>query len=449
MRTSIAILAGTALASLVLVACGPARSYTPVNVPGWEYILDEFPEPPLDLPEDARRSFEQGWSALIEGDFETAVGDLERLDKQHQGNPSVSTALGYLDLRLGNRAAAETRFNDAMRRNPGLASAQAGSALTALSDGQEEVAFERLRNLEKIYSDHPLVRRYLPNLQLKLAESKLQAARDLKRQQKYAEAAEIYRQALDIAPGAGGLYREAAEVELLSDEPKAAAEHVEKAIELEPDNPQLHLLRGDALAAAGELELAVEAYEKAHELRPEDNSITVFLDRMRRELERESLPPQYAEIAQAERLTREQLAALLFVRLRPLLEAADLRGNVIATDIGGSWARLFIREIVGAEIMSVFSNHTFQPTGFVRRVELAVTLAAAVDALSSAPVYRSNPQLDIRDVSPENLNYRSVALVVSLGLVDIDNEGRFEPTKYVTGAEAVKAVDTLAERLAP
>jgi hypothetical protein len=170
---------------------------------------------------------------------------------------------------------------------------------------------------------------------------------------------------------------------------------------------------------------------------------------MRRSLERESLPPQYLEIAEAERLTREQLAALLFIKLRPLLEAADFRGDVIATDIGGSWARVFIREVVGAEIMSVFSNHTFQPTGFVRRAELAVTLAAAVDALSSEPVYRSNPQLDIRDVSPENVNYRSVALVVSLGLVEVDDEGRFEPTRFVSGPEAVKAVDILAERLVP
>ena len=78
-------------------------------------------------------------------------------------------------------------------------------------------------------------------------------------------------------------------------------------------------------------------------LRPEDPSLAALYDETRRELERASLPAEFSGIASTRQLTREQLAALLFVKLRTVLGNGPSRVNVIATDIGDSWAEEFIR----------------------------------------------------------------------------------------------------------
>jgi tetratricopeptide (TPR) repeat protein len=356
--------------------------------------------------------------------------------------------VGFLKLRLGNRREAESRFAAALKSAPTLSAAQAGWALTALAEGREDEAFDRLLVLEREHPEHSLVRDYLPDLQLKLAESKLQSARSFRREKRYTEAAEEYREALRIAPAVGGLYAEAAEVELLAGEPEQAADHAKKALEFEPENVRLYRLRGDALRAAGALELAFEAYQNARELRPEDPSLTALVEEMRRELEREILPPEYLEISRSERVTREQLAALLFIQFRSVIEDAGEDTQIIATDIADSWAREFIRQVVAAEMLDVFSNHTFQPQAFVRRGDLAVALKAVADAADSNLDVYSHPEPRIRDVSPENLNYRSVALVVALELLPLDEEGRFEPLRFVSGREAVDAVEALARRMA-
>ncbi len=444
------IFVGSVLVSLLAAACGPARTYSPTTVPGWESVRGEFRVPPPDLSPGDRRNFEVGWNALIEDDLERAVRELEKLGRRYPDSSGVDSALGFLALRLGERRNAEVYFTSALMHEPSLASAQAGSFLTALADGREEVAFERLRLLREDHPGHSLVGRYLSTMQLKLAESKLQTARSLRLEGRDKEAAEEYRETLRIAPESGRLYAEAAEVELAAGEFEAAASHAAKALELEPRSVDLYRLRGDALRAMGDLEAAVEAYGKARSLRPEDLSLAALHDEARRELERESLPAQFSDIAFARQLNREQLAALLFVKLRSVLGSSPSRVNVIATDIGDSWAEEFIRQIVAARILPVFPNHTFQPRSSVRRSELASALAAAIYTLSPAQANASTGTTPvIEDVSPENLNYRSISLVISLGLLPIDDEGRFDPLGIVSGAEAIDAVEELSKRVTP
>jgi tetratricopeptide (TPR) repeat protein len=384
----------------------------------------------------------------VEGDLESAADEFEGLERRHQGNASVKAAVGYLELRLGNRRAAESRFATALKSAPTLSAAQAGWVLLALAEDSEDQAFERLLLLEKEHPEHALVRDYLPDLQLKLAETKLQSARSYRREERYTQAAEEYREALRIAPAVGGLYAEAAEVELLAGEPEQAADHAEKALELEPESVRLYRLRGDSLRAMGDLEQAFEAYKSARELRPEDASLSALVDEMRRELQREILPPEYMDIPRSERVTREQLAALIFIQFRSLVEDAGQDTQIIATDIGNSWAREFIRQVVAAGILDIFPNHTFQPRVFVRRGDLAVALTAVLDTAESNADDYAHPNPTIQDVSTENLNYRSVALVVALDLLPLDEEGQFDPLRFVSGREAVDAVEALARRIA-
>jgi hypothetical protein len=193
--------------------------------------------------------------------------------------------------------------------------------------------------------------------------------------------------------------------------------------------------------------LAFEAYQNARQLRPDDAALAALVEEMQRELEREILPPEYLEISLSDRVTREQLAALLFIRFRPFIEDAGQDKQSIATDIADSWAREFIRQTVAAGILDVFPNHTFRPETPIRRGDLAAALTAVLDLAGTELEDDSLAELTINDVSSQNLNYRSVALVVALGLIPLDEQGRFEPLGFVSGREAVDAVEALAKRI--
>ncbi|MFQ5792982.1 MAG: tetratricopeptide repeat protein [Acidobacteriota bacterium] len=409
-----------------------------------------FPEPPSELSSREQSDFQDGWRALITDDLEVAARKLERLDRRHRENPAVGSAVGYLELRLGNRRAAEARFAAVLQRDASSMSARVGWFLTALAAGKDEVAFDRVRLLSRDHPESPLVREYLPALQLDLAEAKLQSARSLRERERYREAAEKYREALRIAPEAGGLYAEAAEAELRAGDPAAAAAHVEKALELQPKNADLYRLRGEALMALHDPEMAAEAYRKALSLRPADLLLAERYQQARRKFEMENLPPEYLSIDRTTSLTREELAALLFVKLRPAFEEGSPgEVQVIATDIGESWAREFIRQVVAAGILDVFPNHAFQPRGFVSRSDLAGALSAALLVLAPALADLPTPGPVIRDVPADNLNYRSVALAVSLGLLATNEDAEFEPRRFVTGLEAIQAVEALSRKVLP
>jgi len=444
-----AVLLSSALALIHAYGCGPVRSYTSVPVPGWNYAAGQFPTAPASLSSEDRATFEQGWQALLTGDLETSARLLEGLGRQHRDNPSLDAAIGYLELRMGNRQTAENRFVVALEKEPKMSAAQVGWFLTALAVDHEEAAFERLRLLSRDHPGDPLVTEYMPTLQLKLAETKLQEARSLRHDKKYREAADVYRQALKIAPEASGLAVEVAEVELAAGEPRLAAEHAAQAIALEPRNIEAYRLRGDALREMGDLELALENYRQAMLRSPDDNSLAALYQQTKRAFDRESLPSQYFSIAESPKLSREQLAALLFVKLRPAFGDAPGGASVIATDIGDSWARQFIREVVAAGILQVYPNHTFQPRALVTRGDLAVALSGAVGALAPGAFPTETPQVAIADVFPSNLNYGPVALAISLGFLSLDSSGRFNPQQFVAGAEGLAAADSLARRAIP
>jgi len=447
-RRRVILLAWT-LAPLLLCVCGPARSYTPAPVPGWTYAAGQFSAAPSTLSPSQQTTFEQGWQALTTDNLELAARILEGLARERRGDPSVEAALGYLDLRTGNRRVAENRFATALEKEPSLEAAQAGWFLTALAAGENETAFERLQPLGRDHPENLLFREFLPMLQLELAEARLQQGRSLRQEERYQEAAELYREAVEIAPEASGLYIELAAVELAAGEFRNAAEHAAQAIELDPGNIEAYRIRGDALREAGDLEFALEAYRQAMLRSPDDSELAARYQETSRAFERETLPSQYFSIAEAARLTREALAALLFVKLRGVFGDVSRRPDVIITDIGDSWARQAIRDVVAARILDVYPNHTFQPEALVRRADLAVAFANAMRALAPGDTPERPPDVAIADVPPDNLNYPPVALSVSLGLLSIDRSGEFGPQRFVTGSEAIAAADALARRLVP
>jgi tetratricopeptide (TPR) repeat protein len=279
-----------------------------------------------------------------------------------------------------------------------------------------------------------------------LAEAHVRQARRLREEGRGEDASAAYRKALAIAPDAKGLHVEAAEAELQAGSIENALALAERAVESHPDWGAAYLVQGDALRAAGNWEGAVSAYERAAIQLPASTEIAERLSAARAELDRRRLPQEYFQIPESERVTREQLAALLFVKLRPGIENTGRQRSVIVTDISSSWARDFIRAVTAVGFLDVYPNHTFQPLGFVRKSDLALAFSAVMGEMAPSLVARAAVP-PVVDVPPDNLSFSAVSLTVSLGLLPVDDGDRFEPLRFVSGQEAVEAVEALSRKV--
>lgn len=431
----------------LLVGCAAKRDYTARDVSGWDSLASIEIGAPEGWPEDRREDLEQAWRDLRNGALASADDDLGELARRYPQSAEVAAARGFLELRLGASAAAERLFDAAEASEPGYVPALSGSFLVALDRGDDELSYARLMRVREAAPASPLVTRYGPTLQLTVAEARLAEARRLRGEGRHEDAAEAYIAALEVAPEASGLYLEAAEAELAAGEVDRAVEHAERATVLEPALASGFVVLGDARDAAGDLEGAYEALQRAAELLPRDRELANHVREVELRYQRENLPPEYIGIPETDRLTRGQLAALLYLELSDSFDELSGPRNVIATDIADSWASRFIREVIAAGVLEVFPNHTFQPEAFVTRADLAMSLQSAFEAF--APDHHDQALAEAKagtsftDLAPENVYHDAAALAVWSGwLASVD--GAFESRRHVSGREATEAVSGLA-----
>ncbi len=445
------ILVLLASVGLWTLSCAPKRAFVPHPVPDWDVVEGIGLPAPSELPESERTKFDRGWKSLRTGRLDAAASDIESLARRYETSPEVATAAGFLDLRLGKASDAERKFQEALGKEPELGAAQSGYFLVALQSGNEERAFERLLRLEESFPRHALVDRHAATLRVNVAESRLAAARERMRAGEYDEAASEYSRAIEVAPQAGSLYLEAAEADLQAGYPERGAMHARRATELEPTNADAHRLLGEACYRGKDLAGAAQAFANASALRPEDAFLRSRLEEVERSLRETTLPAEYEGIRDAQRLTREQLAALLYVDLREAFDASTPHESVIAIDVSESWASEYILRTVGAGVLEVFPNHTFLPNAFVNRMELATALSRALEKLApeSFGAARVSISRGFPDLAPQNPDYDAAALSVSLGLLAPGEGGAFEPRRIVTGPEAASAVAALREHMTP
>jgi tetratricopeptide (TPR) repeat protein len=228
----------------------------------------------------------------------------------------------------------------------------------------------------------------------------------------------------------------------------AALQQAEKAAELDPTDARTHILIGDIQESRNDLKRAVAAYESAIAL--ESNpTLEKKIDALREQIVLANMPAEFQEIEASAGLSREQLAALVGVRLDDLLKRVQRRLPVVITDTRGSWATPWILAVTRAGVMEVYPNHTFQPSAVVRRGELAdaasrILSLIAVEKPALAAAWK-NGKRQFADVPPAHLSYPAALVTVEAGVMQPAPDGSFELSRPVTGAEAVAAVKKLEE----
>jgi tetratricopeptide (TPR) repeat protein len=285
------------------------------------------------------------------------------------------------------------------------------------------------------------VTRRLAELKLQVTERRVAAARSALERGDAGAAREEFRRALEVAPEVGALRVDYANLLVEQGDVAAAVE----ALRADPIGDRQVLMRlGELLSEQNDAAGALEAYRRVLQRDPKDGEAQQRALAMRDALALAGLPAEYRRIAQASRITRADLAALVMVKI-PALKRAETQDPEVAVDISGSWAREYILSALSLGLVDVYPNHTFQPAATVRRGDLARAVARVLE-LSRQPAAPAPP---ISDMSRNNLFYDAASRAVGAGLMDLTPGGAFEAWRPVSGSDAGDVLDALARLVGP
>ena len=434
---------GLAIAMALAVGCASAGSRGTATTGGAaavRFVLDaaHVPAPPGDVPAELG----EAWAALRQGNAAAAreiLGDLRPADAD---GAAARTLAGYLELGRGSLATAHADFEGALEVTPGYSRALYGLGFTAEAGGDRSLALDWYR--DALDADRLLDEAAVRVQVLELRESQL-----LLLQAEMAEAAgdidaasATYREAIRYGPRLLRAYVQLAELYRRIGDDEESVQVLQEARDRLGDEPAVLEPLALALQRAGAHAEAYDVVQQLAESAPDDPRIEGLLLEARQLFETSSLPERYRELESVPTLLREDLAALIAIRVPRLAERVEGSDNgVIITDIDDSWAESHIRQVVDWGIMRVWQNHAFYPETEVSRqmfADVAFRVLELIGAVEGAP----RPRL--QDIPAEHFYYREIQVVVGRGILELDDEDNFGVLERVSGAEAVAAVLRLA-----
>jgi tetratricopeptide (TPR) repeat protein len=443
------VLAATAIA-IASAACGPAKLELPAPGPAAEKYPDYvFPAPPPGLGTPAAlERHRAGWLWLQAGDFKAAERNFDAALELSTDFYPAEAGLGYVSLAKKDHDGAAGHFDRAVVVNPRYVPALVGRGEALLALGQREMALKSLEAAVVADPNFAPLRTRIDVLRARGLQDDVAAARKAAESGRLDEARTVYERAIVASPDSPFLYRELGDVQRRQGNLDAALKDAMKASDLDPTDGRSRLLIGEIHEARKDLPGAIAAYESAFALEP-NPALERKIESLREVVVLANMPAEFQQIESSSGLSREQLAALVGVRLDELLKRVPRPMAVVITDTRGSWATPWILAVTRAGVMEVYPNHTFQPSAVVRRGELAdaasrilTIIAGEKPALAAA--WR-NGKRQFSDVPPAHLSYPAASLTVEAGVMQPLADGSFQLSRPVTGAEAVAAVKKLEE----
>ena len=356
-----------------------------------------------------------GWQWLQIGDLKAAERNFASSLKLTPDFYPAEAGLGYVALARKDHDAALQHFDRAVVANPRYAPALTGRGDALLAAGQRRPRTQEFRGCSRRHPTLPSLQSRIEVLRLRVLQDDVAAARKAAESGKLADARQAYLQAIAASPQSPFLYRELAAVEKQDDDLAAALVHAQKASELDPSDARALVLTGEILEARGAFDAALQTFSAALALEP--NAALETRTGISSEAGFGRHASRNQSIETAPTVTREQLAAVLGVRLDPLFKRMDRTTAVVITDARTSWASPWIMSVARAGVMEVYANHTFQPAAVVRRADLAraasnVLALIADEKPALGEQWRNAARRRFPDVSQGHLSYPSVSLVV-------------------------------------
>jgi Tfp pilus assembly protein PilF len=421
------------LASCVTVAPTPPNLY-----------IENLPQSlvtPLTLEE--RIQMEEAWDQLRQGWVDKAEKAFLRLGP---ASPLYNAGLGYIFLLRENIPSAEGYFKLAADENPDSLLAHLGLAQLYQKTGDEDKTFNELREVLKIDPASAWAKQGYEFLKMQKTEQAIETARAAVARGDLESGRESYLKALHYSPES--IPTHLALARLYKDESRLsnALVHLKAASAARPEDLEILGLYAETLAEAKQYEKSLEIYQKMLEIDSANERARQRVEELKSKLGIVEIPSLYNEIPLAPAITREDLAALLAVKLKDVLGELPSQPPIIV-DISASWAVKFILKVTSLDLLEIYPNHAFQPKRNVSREELAETIFKVIKYLESRG-HQFIPQIPpdmihIEDVPPDHYSYRTIIQVLSYQIMELYADKTFRPNQTVSGADAVKTVDIL------
>jgi tetratricopeptide (TPR) repeat protein len=421
-------------------ACAPRPPVVvaPATLAYPEYV---FPAPPPGATAPAVDRLTRGWWLLQSNDAAAADREFTALLRDEEGFAPAMAAQGYVELSRRRAGEAIDHFDRVLATNPAYAPALVGRGLALLAEGRDGEALAAFERAVEADAALPNVASRIEVLRVRQLQDRVSRAERAAAEGRWDDARSAYRAAIEASPESAFLHRDLALAERRAGDDAAAIEHARRALDLDPDDARAHLVVAEVLEARDDHAGALAAYERAAAI---DGSpaIAAAIARVRERVRDAALPPQYHAIAASPGATRADLAALIGVRLGPVLAAAPQR-QVVVTDVRGHWARPWIETATRAGAIEVFPNYTFQPTTPLRRADVADVVSRVLPLVRPARVPQWDAQtVPVSDVPPGHLAYPAVRRAVASGVMRLD-DGAFRLLQPVSGADLAGIVERL------
>jgi tetratricopeptide (TPR) repeat protein len=392
---------------------------------------------------DDRIATEDAWENLRSGNTRRAQKLLSNLDSR---SPFYYVGLGYAALISRDLRSAENQFRTAAENFPAMPLGFVGLAQVYLDRGQLDDAFSALRQVLKSSPDHLWAKPRYENIKIQMTEQILDEGKTLRASGNIESSREAFLRALYYTPESVEAHLALAEIFIKAENYQTSLVHLKRAAEEEPDNLDIMKVYADTLFRAENYRESLDAYENISEIEPGNRDLQERLQTIKNRLGIYELPSQYEAIPLSEAASKEELASLLAVKFKNIIDDPPPSPPIII-DISTSWATKYIIQITSLGLMDVNPNHTFQPLRVVTRAEMAEILYRLTEGLKEKGInfiqQIPTSQIEITDVSRDNFYYQPILTMISYDIMTLASDKTFNPDIPVTGQEAIKFLNII------
>lgn len=393
---------------------------------------------------DQRILVEDAWKELRKGNGSKAEKYLTKLGIE---NPFYYTGLGYIYMLYSDYQQAELSFKAALHSHANLVTAREGLAQLYQKTGKTDLAFSELRNILRDNPDNTWAAENYEMLMTQKTQETLSEARTFIKQGYIENSRKAFLKTLYYSPKSPEAHMGLAEIYLEEGKKENALVHLKTMAALEPRNIEVLYLYANTLYETNKDAESLEVFEKIADISPGDKNVEQKINTLKNRLGIFDLPSQYDTIPTTSAITKEQMSAVLAIKLKDHLDVQNSNPPII-TDVATSWAQKYILQMTSLGLMEVYPNHTFQPKRTVTRVEMAEILLRIITYLEEKGytfIQQIPPQrIVIEDVSPDNLYYQPIKKILSYDIMSLSQDKKFHPNFHITGQEAIQLIDIIS-----
>ncbi len=386
---------------------------------------------------------EEAWEALNRGEGKKAEKQISKLGAQH---PIYNVGLAYAYFLQNRLQKAEELFKAALKDLPNMILIHSGLAQIYRNKGRDDRAFAEYREILKREPEHPWAKQQYEILKNKKYDESLLEAKAAIAAGDADGSKEAYLKALYYAPQSTEVHLVLADIYKKENKLQNALVHLKAASSNEPENAGILRDYAETLYLAAQYTKSLEIYEKLNNLEPGNREIEGRIEGIKNKLGIYELPTRYNSIASSEAVSKEEIAALLAVRFKGILDEVPGTPPIII-DIATSWASQFILQVTSLGILDIYPNHTFQPKKIVTRAEMAEILLRLIDYLKKKGykfIQQIPPEkIQISDVASHNYYHKAITEILSYNIMDLSLEREFNPDLPVSGQESTRLLDII------